>query len=183
MQPSTITAILIFLTAAGPATSKDAAADSPSGDAVTVSWEHRHATFSYVGITTAYNCDALASQVGRILVYLGARKDPKVSAQGCPLERPSRNAWVVVDFEVPTPVGDGGAAVGLPARWDRVALNARRPAFMDSGDCELMEGLKDLIVGNFHLRRLDYATTCSPHEIGLGDFSVTADAPRVIAAK
>jgi hypothetical protein len=157
-------------------------AAAPVDDSVTVTWEHRHATFSYIGITTAYNCDALASQVGRILVYLGARKDLKVSARGCPLDLPTREAWVDADFDVPIPSGVGTAAA-VPARWDRVELNPRRPAFMDSGDCELMEDLRHLVLSNFHVRRLEYATSCFPHELSLDGFSVTGEAPKVIAAK
>jgi hypothetical protein len=183
MRPGTIHAILMILAVAGTAGSECAIAAAPTDDAVTVTWEHRHATFNYFGTTTAYNCDALASQVGRILMYFGARKNPKVSARGCPLERPSHDAWVDADFEVPLPSGDHDATGGVPARWNRVELNARKPAFMDSGDCELIQDLRELVLGNFHLRKLDYSTSCFPHALTLDDFSVTGEAPKVIAAK
>jgi hypothetical protein len=185
MRPRTIHAILILLAAAGMVRPERAMADAPTDDLVTVTWEHRHATFSYIGITTAYNCDALASQVGRILVYLGARKDAKVSARGCPLDLPSHAAWVDADFDVPIPfgAGEGVTSAGVRARWDRVELNPRRPPFMEVGDCELMEDLRDLVRSNFYLRRLEYATSCFPHELSLDGFSVTGEAPKVVAAK
>jgi hypothetical protein len=183
MRPRILHAVPILLAVACTVQWAGALAGAPAGDLVTVTWEHRHATFSYIGMTTAYNCDALASQVGRILVYFGARKDPKVSARGCPLEYPSHDAWVDAEFDVPLPAGDHNGAGGVPARWDRVELNARKPAFMDSGDCELIQDLRELVLANFHLRKLDYVTSCFPHELTLDDFSVTGEAPKVIAAR
>lgn len=153
-----------------------AAASPQPEDALPVEWEHHHASFSYVGITTAYNCDSLAGQVRRILLYLGARNDLTVAAQGCPLDRPSRTARVEADFFVPAPAETGA----MSANWTAVRLDAQNPRFMTRGDCELMEGLKDLVVKNFHLRDLEYTTRCSPHELSNADFSVTGAAPKAL---
>jgi hypothetical protein len=175
---------MLFAAAAVAAVRASGAAADPTVDErVSVTWEHRQATFNYYGITTSYDCDALAAQVGRILKYLGARDDLKVSARGCPLDRPSHSAWVQADFNVPTPDGGDHAAAGVPGRWNRVALTPRNPSFMDDGDCELMEELKALIVKNFHFRRLDYATSCFPHTLIPDAFSVIGEAPQVIAPK
>jgi hypothetical protein len=185
MRPRTTRLLLGLLTAATLAAveANGAAAEPTAPERVSVTWEHRQATFNYYGITTAYNCDALAVQVRRILTYLGARDDLTVSAQGCPLDRPGHNAWVKADFNVPTPAVGDQAAAGVPGRWNRVKLTPRNPAFMDDGDCELMQELKDLVVKNFHFRRLDYVTSCFPHTLISDAFSVIGEAPQVIAAK
>jgi hypothetical protein len=47
---------------------------------------------------------------------------------------------------------------------------------MDSGDCELVEQLKELISESFALRDLDYRTDCFPHESNLHAFSIKAQA-------
>jgi len=62
------------------------AADSaaPGGQVVTGAWQHHHVNFSYFGITALYSCDGLESNIRSLLLHLGARKDAKVNARGCP---------------------------------------------------------------------------------------------------
>jgi hypothetical protein len=151
-----------------------------------INWQHREAKFAYVGYTTLYVCDALEDQVRRVLVYLGARPDAKVMVT-CPRGPtvPTQDALVTTDFYVPVPVDPAegnatGNATGNPtAQWTALKIDARRPGFMGRGDCELMQGMKDLVTKNFGLRDLDYRTNCVPHDLGLDDFSVTATALKV----
>ena len=44
-----------------------------------------------------------------------------------------------------------------------VELTPQRPFFMGEGDCELMQGMKDLMTKNFSLRDLRYRTDCFPN--------------------
>jgi hypothetical protein len=155
-------------------------ARAPAEVVAPVSWEHREAKFAYVGYTTLYVCDALEDQVRRLLVYFGARPDAKVLAT-CPRGPtvPTQDAVVTTDFYVPvTGDGAGGTATG---QWTPLKIDARRPSFMGRGDCELMQGMKDLLTKNFSLRDLDYRTNCFPHDLGLDDFSVTATALKMTA--
>ena len=88
-----------------------------AADLVPVEWQHREIRFSYVGFTTAYVCDALEGQVRRVLMYLGARTDAKVSAT-CPQgpDVPSGQSSVTADFQVPVPLESAGAAATVQAR-------------------------------------------------------------------
>ena len=63
-----------------------AAEDSAAaGAVVTGTWVHRHASFTYWGVTALYSCDGLEDNIRALLVHLGARKnDVKVNARGCP---------------------------------------------------------------------------------------------------
>lgn len=156
------------------------AADAPApAQIVSSSWQHHTVRFTYYGITSLYSCSGLETDVKAILQHFGARKDAKVSAQGCPRgpDVPGRNAIVDTDFYTLAPQADTGASgsdKSVPSYWAQVAMDAHRPYFMGHGQCELVDEMKDLITKNFSLRDLDYQTNCVPHEITLNDFSIKA---------
>jgi hypothetical protein len=157
-----------------------APAPATNGKVVTATWQHHHVNFSYFGITTLYSCTGLENDIRSLLLYFGARKDAKVSAQGCPQgpDVPSRQAIINADFYSLTP----GTAPNSPpsdvvqAQWVPVVVNPRQPYFMSGGDCELIFEMKDLISNNFSLRNLDYRTDCVPREINIEGFSIKAEA-------
>jgi hypothetical protein len=161
-----------------------AGAASTQGDLSAV-WQHRKLTFNYVGFTTAFTCDGLDTHVRQILLHLGARKDAKVTATGCPGpgNPPSKTAWVAVDFYALAPATDASApADRVSARWSPVELTPQRPSFMDDGDCELIQGMKDLITQNFTLRDVEYRTDCFPHTVTIDGFAVKGQALRASPA-
>jgi hypothetical protein len=182
-------AVLTGLSASGAngaALKFDAA--TTGADTVPVTWQRHHMTFNYFGITVLYSCDALERQVGRILTYLGARSDLKVTASGCPRgpESPSHNAWVDADFYVPVPASDASntsAASTAKARWTPVDLTPSQPYFMGKGDCELVQGMKDLVTKGFAMRGLDYSTSCFPGELTNDGFVVRGDVLKVMQLK
>jgi hypothetical protein len=147
---------------------------------VSGAWQHHQLTFSYFGFTTLYTCDGLEDQVRRILLHLGARKDVKVSAGGCPgpFSTPSRNALVTLDFYTLAPAAD--ASDPVQARWTELELTPHRPGFMGDGDCELVQEMKDLITHNFSLRDVDYRTSCVPHQVTLNGFEFKGQALRAL---
>jgi hypothetical protein len=155
---------------------------SPAGDVVMGTWQHHQVTFTYVGFTAFYTCSGLEDHVRQILVHLGARKDAKVSATGCrgPIDSPSGSAWVDADFYSLTaadnPVQDGA----VQARWTPLRVSPRRPEFVGAGDCELIQGMKDLITKNFSLRNIEYNTSCFPHQVSLAGFEVKGEALRAV---
>jgi hypothetical protein len=151
-----------------------------SAAGVPISWQHRSMTFNYVGFTTFYECDALESQVGRILEYFGARHDVKVSAS-CPRgpDVPSGQAWVKTEFYVPAQIDDPSVASVATAQWTPLRVNYREPGFIGNGDCELLQAMKDLVTKSFGIRDLKYSTSCFPHELTNGDFTITGVALKV----
>jgi hypothetical protein len=158
-------------------------AATPLGHIVTGSWQHHEVTFNYFGITSLYTCDGLEDQVHLILLHLGARKDAKVYASGCPgpYNAPSRTAWVKADFYTLAPAADAGSPDAVKARWTGVEVTARRPSFMGDGDCELIQAMKDLILKNFSLRDVEYRTSCVPHEVSMDSYAVKGQALRAVA--
>jgi hypothetical protein len=177
-----LTAALAVLAWAGGAASL--AADAPGGPPISGTWEHRQAEFTYYGITTLYSCDGLESNIRSLLVHLGARKDAKVDARGCPhgSSVPGHNAIVALDFYTLTPSADANSPNTVQARWTPVLVSPTHPYFMGHGDCELLDEMKDIITKNFSLRDLSYRTDCVPHQINIEDFNVKAEALKAMPA-
>jgi hypothetical protein len=168
-----------------------AAEDSPAGGTVvTGTWVHRHANFTYWGVTALYSCDGLEENIRSLLVHLGARKDDvKVNARGCPRgpSVPSHTSIIELDFYSLAPSTDANAANAVQARWDPVLVNTTHPYFMGRGDCELVQELKDILSKNFSFRDLNYRTDCVPYQEYPDPFSIKAEAlkplPAAVAAR
>jgi hypothetical protein len=154
-------------------------ADAPApGDTATGLWQHHKLTFNYVGFTTAYGCDALGDHVRQLLAYLGARKDLKVTASGCPgpYNTPSHSAWVNADFYTLVPATAADTTGTVKARWTAVAVTPRHPFFMGDGDCELVQGMRDVVTKNFTLRDVEYRADCVPNQLTLDAFALKGQA-------
>ena len=184
------TAMAAFLTLSALPLVRAADDSSAAGPVVAGTWEHRHASFSYYGITALYSCDGLEDNIRALLLHLGARKDDvKVNARGCPhgSSVPGHYAIVDVDFFSLSPSAGTDAANTVQARWMPVSVNPTHPYFMGHGDCELVDELKDIVSKNFSLRDLSYRTDCVPHQVNIDDFSVKAEVlkplPAAVAAR
>ncbi len=175
------TAAVILVSAAPARSGATSEPASPAGDVVSGAWQHHKVTFTYVGFTAFFTCSGLEEHVRQLLVHLGARKDAKVSATGCPgpIDTPSGSAWVDADFYSLAPT-DSAAADVVKAHWTPLQVSPRRPQFMGPGDCELMQGMKDLITKNFTLRNVEYNTSCFPHDVSWAGFELKGQALRVV---
>jgi hypothetical protein len=174
---------LVVLACIWGTSSKAADSASTGGPVVSGVWQHHHVNFSYYGITTLYSCDGLETHIRSLLLHLGARKDAKVSARACPNgpSVPGRNAIIDVDFYTLAPSTDSSDAV--QAQWMPVEVSATHPYFMGPGDCELIDQMKGLIFNNFSLRDPHYRTDCVPHEVNINDFSIKAQALKLLMAR
>ena len=191
----TLATLLVSAAAAGtpaagtPAAEPDTSAPSTGVQSrVPFAWEHQHTRFSYVGFTVRYSCDGLEDQVRRILVYVGARKDARVTATGCPFAStaPARTAWVDADFDVPVPAPatdastvTNAAAPGAAAQWRDVKLTPRQPEFLTPGDCELIESMKDVFTKTLHLRDVKFRTSCFPGSLSEDGFEVSGQTLKI----
>jgi hypothetical protein len=160
-------------------------AHAASGDIVSGAWQHHNVRFSYFGFTTLYTCDGLEDQVRQILLHIGARKDAKVTAIGCPgpFGVPSHSAWVDADFYALVPVVAADGSDTVKAHWTSLEVRPRRPDFLGEGSCELVQEMKDVITQNFSLRDVDYRTRCFPYELTLDGFAVKGQALRALPVK
>ncbi len=178
--PLALAAALCGPTARGALPGTATPSDATAPATVSVAWQHQHVKMSYFGFNVLYSCDGLEGQVRRILLYLGARSDLKVSALGCPFAEtaPGRHASIDAQFDIPVPAADTGTS--MQAHWVDVTLAPQKPGFMGPGDCELVEALKDLLTKDLHLRRVEYRTSCVPGSLSPDGFAVTGQALKIL---
>jgi hypothetical protein len=179
--PALLVVGLIAASAGRAESDAGAPAAASSGAKVPIVWQHHRVKFSYVGYTTLYACDALESQVSRILKYLGARADVKVTASCSRPVLPAHDAVIDADFYAPVLADGGAAAEAGMGQWTPVGLESGHPNFIEPGDCELIQGMKDLVTRNFTLRNFDYSTSCFPNQLTPHDFAVKGEALKVSA--
>ncbi len=146
-------------------------------------WQDHQIELAYLGFTSHYSCDGLASKLELLLRQLGARADAKVTAFGCDrgFGEPSRFPRATMKFATLQPVdGDNGAATAAAAAaptstvagaWRAVQLAPHRPFNLEDGDCELMEQFRDKVLPLFATRDQQLKLTCVPHQ-DIGPFSV-----------
>lgn len=181
------------------ALSQAAYADSPadSGASVPSVWKPVEIKYSYVGFTTAYDCDSFEAKVKSILLKLGAAPQTKVQANGCIATRPSRNFFVTVTTATPIPASDAKEPANkatkelterltgkkdplqtdpFPAQWKTVELARDRKLNLEPGDCELMEGLKKEVLPKLSVKVLSDRVTCTPHDLSIQTPELTVSA-------
>ena len=175
-------AVILLSGATARSSAAPESAASPAGDVVSGAWQHHQVKFTYIGFTAFFTCSGLEDHVRQILVHLGARKDAKVTATGCPgpIDTPSGSAWVDADFYSLAPADNPAGPDAVKAHWTTLQVSPRRPQFMGGGDCELMQGMKDLITKNFTLRNVEYNTSCFPHEVSIAGFELKGQALRAV---
>jgi hypothetical protein len=147
-------------------------APAPAGEPQSAVWTDKELTFVYQGFTTRYSCDGLRDKVRSVLLDLGAqKKDLKVMELGCssPTGRPDPFPGVRVKMRVLQPADSPDAAKAadptpVAAHWKPVDLKLRDSFTTDSGECELVEQIRQKIVPAFAARNVDLRTTCIPHQ-------------------
>lgn len=144
--------------------------DTSSNDVVPSVWHHHEVTFTY----DKGSCYNLESHAQQILQYLGARKDAKVSVNGCWYHSKTigRVMFAHADFYTLAPVADESTGT-VKARWEALQVTPQHPDFMRARACELVEAMQDLITKNFSLRDIEYRTDCRPHFNQMDAFAVT----------
>ena len=153
------------------------AAESPV-ETQSAAWQSHHVQFDYFGITARYTCYGLEDKVRAILIYLGARSDLSVRAQGCPRggDSISRTAWVTADFSTLVPADAPASAATTPASWTSLKLQADRPYFMGNGDCELIDQMRKVLSDNFSWRgQVSISASCQPHTVQIYDYHIQGE--------
>lgn len=166
--------------------------------AVQSTWKPQEIRYSYVGFTTAYDCDAAEDRLKDILLKLGAHPQTQVRATGCNMNRPSKNFFITITTATPVavtarenvPSSDkseqelikrlgikGGIAdEQFPARWETVNLSTDRKLDLKPGDCELMQGLRDRVLPSLAIKVVTDRVQCTPHHLDIQTPELTVSA-------
>ena len=169
---------LAYGSSAPTAAATEAATDA--ADAQPANWTPKELSFIYQGFTTHYSCDGLREKVRSALLILGARKkDLVINESGCVNRNggPESFPGVRIKMQVLTPVAAGATPDAKPvaAHWKPVDLRLDRDALSESGDCELLEQIKQSILPLFTTRNIKYSSTCVPHQLSVGGTILRAD--------
>lgn len=174
------------------------AASPDAAKPVQAVWKPVEIKYSYVGFTTAYNCDAFESKVKTILLALGAAPQTRVQANGCiNVTRPSRNFFVTITTATPIPASEAKeqpnksqrelaarltgkkdplSSEPFAAQWKTVDLARERRLDLQPGDCELMEGLSKDVLPKLSVKIVTDRVSCTPNNIGIQTPQLTVSA-------
>ena len=160
-------------------------------------WKPVEIKYSYVGFTTAYECDAFESKIKSILLKLGAAPQTRVQANGCINTRPSRNFFVTVTTATPIPASEAKEPANkatkelaerltgkkdplqtdpFPAQWQTVDLSRDRKLDLEPGDCELMDGLKKEVLPKLSVKVIEDRVMCTPNSLSIQTPQLTVSA-------
>jgi len=132
-------------------------------------WQKHEYSFRYMGVTSTYSCDGLADKLKLLLIAAGARHDAKSQAGACAygFGRPDKFASAALTFYTLVPANAGTSPDTKPvgAVWRPVALAARSPQGLASGDCEVVEQFRNSVLPMFTTRNVQDHMTCIPHQL------------------
>lgn len=142
-------------------------ADASATDLEQGVWRKHEYTFQFLGFTTTYSCDGLASKLKVLLVAAGARADLKSTSGACSrgYGAPDKFARANLSFYTLTPVGDAESPLKIGGMWRPVAIGDRSPRELRLGDCELVEQFRDKVLPMFATRNVDSRITCVPNQL------------------
>lgn len=131
-------------------------------------WQKHEYSFAFMGFTSTYSCDGLASKLKLLLIASGARPDAKAQAGACAsgFGRPDKFARADLTFYTLARAGAAEAAGSAPVdgTWIPVALAYQQPRDLGRGDCELVEQFRSNVLPMFTTRNVENHTTCIPHQ-------------------
>jgi hypothetical protein len=144
------------------------AADTDNGEHLFAVWTDKELTFVYQGFTTRYSCDGLRDKMRGVLLDLGAeQKGLKVLELGCssPAGRPDPFPGVRVKMRVLQPASFNASDKDVvPAHWKPVDLKLRDSFTTDSGECELVEQIRQKVLQQYAVRNVELKSNCIPHQ-------------------
>lgn len=179
------------------AAQESAQASAENSGPVQAAWKTQEIRYSYTGFTTAYDCNAAEDRLKRILRAIGAHEQTRVSAQGCELNRPSRNFFVTITTATPVPASDAPREAAnssreellkrlgvpsqkldevFPAEWKTVQLSKDRKLDLQPGDCELMQGVRDHVLPKLPVKIVSQRIQCVPRQVSLQTPELTVEA-------
>jgi hypothetical protein len=153
---------------------------STAGESAAVAgvWQEHKYSFVFMGFTSTYSCDGLASKLKLLLIAAGARADAKAVPGGCAsgFGRVDKFARADLTFHTLVPAADAPPTAKGPSvngTWRPVALSRYSPRDLQLGDCELVEQFKSMVLPKFTTRNLVDQTTCVPHQLSGTSFNLS----------
>jgi hypothetical protein len=131
-------------------------------------WQKHEYRFAYMGFTSTYSCDGLASKIKLLVLAAGARSDVKSQPGACAnIGQPDKFANATVTFYTLAPAAPDASADVKPVRaaWRQVSFSTFSPHDLGRGDCELIEQFRHSVLPMFTTRNVEDHVTCVPHQL------------------
>jgi len=144
------------------------ASEPLAGDPEPGVWQKHDYSFQFLGFTTTYSCEGLASKLKVLLIAAGARADAKSTSGACTrgYGSPDKFARAYLTFYTLAPIGNGEtASPPINGVWRPVEIADRSPRELALGDCELVEQFRDKVLPMFATRNIDNRMTCVPNQL------------------
>jgi len=140
-----------------PTAANAAAAPAPG------TWVDHEYRFPSMTFTSTYSCNGLIDKVRLLLKTSGARvgKIQPLCSNG--YSRPDRLAQVDVHFSTLQPA-HGSAGASSTGVWKRVQFGINRPYDLQSGDCELIDRFRAVLLPMFAARDVQNNLRCIPFQ-------------------
>ena len=114
------------------------ALSATAAETVDAVWKEHEVDIRFIGLATAYSCDAMESRIRMLLRHLGA-EDIRVNVPTCAgFWYPQSDHRILASYSTLAIAGDGDVDI-VKAVWSEVELGKRRPRPIDDQDCELLE--------------------------------------------
>lgn len=154
-------------------------------------WKEQEISFAFQSFTTFYSCDSLEGKIKRILIAVGASREMKLRTKGCfatsDIARfPNVQITLTSAVEAtPEALAERDrtrstrelaarvrgetkalqeAEEQFAAQWREVSL-ARAKLYLDPGDCELIDQIKDKIFPFLAVRVVSDEVKCAPNQM------------------
>lgn len=143
---------------------------------VQAQWQPRELNFHYMGLSTYYSCTAIEDRLEQLLRDLGAKPDVRVSATGC-FTPSDVSKMISARIRLSMPVAADGAAptkdvAAFPAQHKVVTLRTHPDNQFGSGDCELLEQVRNQLVPALKLQIVKDDLHCIPGQATVGNQTV-----------
>ena len=175
---------------------------APAKPPVQAIWMAHEISFAFQSFRTFYSCDSLERKIKRILVAVGTSPDMRLNMRGCSgangIARYPQVDITVVSAVEATPEAlakrdqtrstrELAARVRgmteelreleakFPAVWREVPLSRGR-LYLEPGDCELIDQLKDKVFPQLGVRVVDEDIKCAPNQLSAAQPKIVVEA-------
>jgi hypothetical protein len=156
-------------------------------------WKEQSIDFVYFGRTSRYSCDGMRDKLRAILETMGARRDIRAVAAGCPANSDPRDLLessptVHLVFSSPAlpdasaKPAHAGDLTPIDAQFEAFTIAADAFRNMQPGDCELVEEFVRQVLPKLATRNVKTDVTCIPHELSGSHYSVRGEVLRPLLA-
>jgi hypothetical protein len=167
----------------------NASSNSSSIEAVDAIWRQHHLAFDFHSFNVRYSCEGLQRKLSSILQAMGAHRDVQMNIQ-CPSGSLIVSAQFIVSFKMPVAATEANVraattytteqqlvarlrstqlptANDLPrfsAEWRSINLTRNRRVRLDSGDCDLLMGVRNQLLPQLGMSVTESTFRC--HGVG-----------------